>query len=209
LQIIQRSTNVPDLYVVVEVAGTPLVKLGPNEGYDVVEAVEAVAPELEQGRQDGGYDLVVIGAGPAGFGAMVHARERGLHAVCLEADRLASTVVNMYKRKLLFALPTSLELKGSVWFEECRREELLERWRARWKRNGLDIREHEKVIDIQRLDGRLEVVSEKGRYPAREVILAIGKAGNPREAGVPGEAEHAERVHHGFRTRSRSVTSEC
>jgi thioredoxin reductase len=42
----------------------------------------------------------------------------------------------------------------------------------------------------------LEVESQKATYKARRVILAAGKAGNPRKAGVDGEVENAARIAH-------------
>ncbi|MCG8603968.1 NAD(P)-binding domain-containing protein, partial [bacterium] len=38
--------------------------------------------------------------------------------------------------------------------------------------------------------------TSKHAYKARYVVLAIGKAGNPRKAGVPGEKQYAEKVAH-------------
>ncbi|MEZ4271027.1 MAG: NAD(P)-binding domain-containing protein [Myxococcota bacterium] len=83
-----------------------------------------------------------------------------------------------------------------MWFEECAKEQLLEKWHAQIKAFGLDVREFEKVEDIQRQDNILRVVTQKSEYQTRRVILAVGKAGNPRKAGVPGEIDHAPRIAH-------------
>ncbi|MFT5680208.1 MAG: thioredoxin reductase, partial [Myxococcota bacterium] len=190
----ELESSIPGVYLVGEVAGTPLIKLGVNQGYDLVEQLSGnlkanPAPE-------GAYDLVVIGAGASGFSAMMQAAELGLRAVCLEAGRFASTVQNMTKGKILFAEPEAVALRGSVWFEECTREELLTQWARQRQQSRLDIREFEKVENIERRDGLITITSSKGSYQARRVILAIGKAGNPRKAGVPGEDTHAARIDH-------------
>ena len=36
----------------------------------------------------------------------------------------------------------------------------------------------------------------RGEYRARRVLLCVGKAGNPRKAGAPGENEHADKLFH-------------
>jgi len=192
----QNESNVSGIYLAGEVAGTPLLKLGINQGHSLVEQL---APELKATPSEGGvYDLIIIGAGASGFAAMVRAHELGLKAICLEANRFANTVQNMYKGKRLFAEPNAVPLLGSVWFEECTKEELLERWGAMWADLNLDIREFEAVTDIQSVGELKQVTTIKGTYAGRKVLLCIGKAGNPRKAGVPGEVEHASRVFHSF-----------
>ncbi len=189
-----QESNIPGVYLIGEVAGTPLIKLGVNQGFAIVESL---AGNLKANpAPEGAWDLVVVGGGASGFAAMMQARERGLRAVCLEAGRFASTVQNMTRGKILFSEPEHVPVQGGVWFAECTREELLARWEAQRQQAGLDIREHEQVTDIKRREGLLEVTSEKGQYRARKVILAIGKAGNPRKAGAEGEAEHADRIDH-------------
>ncbi|MEM7586668.1 MAG: NAD(P)-binding domain-containing protein, partial [Acidobacteriota bacterium] len=82
------------------------------------------------------------------------------------------------------------------WFEECTKETLLERWRALREEQGLRIQEQEKVLDIQGASGDFRVKSDVGEYRARRVLLCLGKAGNPRKLGVPGEKDYADKVHH-------------
>jgi len=188
------ETNVPGIHAVGEVAGTPLVKLGLNAGHDLVQRL---APLLKsEGPATDRLDLVIVGSGSSGLAAAAAARRLGLSFVVLEAAAFANTFVTMTKGKWLFAEPRDVPNRSHVWFEECTREELLERWRAFVKEEGLDIREHEKVVDIKGRLGDFEVVTDVGSHRARRVILAMGKAGNPRKLGVPGERENAGRIHH-------------
>ncbi|MBT6143888.1 MAG: NAD(P)-binding domain-containing protein, partial [Gemmatimonadetes bacterium] len=194
------QSSVEGVYLVGEVAGTPLIKLGLNAGHDVVAQL---ADELRQeSRSDSQnvdsstFDLIIIGAGASGLGAAAHAKKLGLTAVVIEANHIAETVFTMMKGKVLFAEPETVPLKSDMWFEECTKEELLARWGEQIPALGLDVREFEKVTDIRKADGHLEVESQKQTYKARRVILAVGKAGNPRKAGVEGEIEHAARIAH-------------
>ncbi len=190
-------SSVAGVYLVGEVAGTPLIKLGLNAGHDLVQRL---APELTAERagapDDGVFDLVIVGAGASGLGAASRADELGLKAVVVEANHVAETVFTMTKGKVLFAEPESIPLRGSMWFEECTKEELLRRWDEQIATRQLDVRPFERVEDVRRRGGLLEVTTVKETYRARRVVLAVGKAGNPRKAGVPGEVEHAARIAH-------------
>ena len=183
------------IYLVGEIAGTPLIKLDLNQGVAVVERLQR---ELGPGPDDDPelLDLLIVGAGSSGLAAAMRAHELGMRYLALESERMAMTVVNMYKGKVLFAEPENGPNRSSMWFEECTREELLERWRRQVEDLGLRVREHENVVDVERVGGCFSVKSERGAYRARRVLLCIGKAGNPRKAGVPGEREYPQKLLH-------------
>ncbi len=189
------ESNIPGIYVVGELAGTPLVKLGLNAGHDLVQRI---GPELKSavGDDEELYDLVIVGAGSSGLAATAAARKIGLRSVTIDAAALANTFVTMMKGKLLLAEPEEVVNRSSVWFEECRKEELLDRWRSFVAEEQLPIREHEKVVDIRGRKDDFTVITDSGEYRARRVALCMGKAGNPRKLGVPGEKENARRIHH-------------
>jgi thioredoxin reductase/polyferredoxin len=189
------ESSVRGLYLVGEIGGTPLIKLDLNQG---VEVVERLHRELGPASDDDPdlLDLLIVGAGSSGLAAAMRAHELGLRYVALESERIAMTVVNMYKGKVLLAEPENVPNRSNLWFEECTREELLERWRRQIEQTGLHVREHEKVVDVKPAGSNFSVRSERGEYRARRVLLCIGKAGNPRKAGVPGELEHAAKLHH-------------
>ena len=189
------ESTVRGIYLIGEVGGTPLIKLGLNQG---VEAIEKLHRELDPGPEDDAdlLDVLIVGAGSSGLGAAMRAHELGMRYQVLESERIAMTVVNMYKGKLLFAEPVSTPNKSSLWFEECTREELLERWQRQIHDEGLHVREHEKVADIQKRGDVFIIKSIRGEYRARRVLMAVGKAGNPRKAGVSGEKEFPGKVMH-------------
>ncbi len=189
------ESSVPGVFLVGEVGGTPLIKLGLNQGVEVIERFHHELGTRDDTQGDL-YDVVIVGAGSSGLGAAMRAHELGLRYVVLESERVAMTVVNMYKGKLLFAEPLDVPNRSSMWFEECTREELLERWNDQIERTGLNIRIHEKVVDLRRHGDEIEVESVHATYRARRVVLCVGKAGNPRKAGVPGEKEHPEKLFH-------------
>ena len=188
-------TSVDGLYAAGEVAGTPLLRPALNAGRDWVakHAAELLAgSDLPEGAQH----VLIVGAGPTGLAAAAEARARGLEAIVVEAGELAQTVQAMTRGKVIYAEPAGVENRSDFWFEECTREELLERWTQRVTELGLDVRLREEVTDVRRTGELFEVVTNRGSYRARRVLLAMGKAGNPRQAGVPGELDHAGRIDH-------------
>jgi thioredoxin reductase/ferredoxin len=192
------ESSVSGLYLTGDVGGTPLIKLGLNEGVDVVNRIHG-----EVGRSAGDdpalLDLVIVGAGASGLAAAMRAHELRMRYQVLEAEEIATTVVNMYRGKVLFAEPEGVPNRSGMWFEECTREELLERWRGQVRDAGLNVSEHDKVVDISKAGGHFSVTTERSAYRAKRVVLALGKSGNPRRAGVTGEEEHAHKVHHTLR----------
>ncbi|MBW2734094.1 MAG: NAD(P)-binding domain-containing protein [Deltaproteobacteria bacterium] len=191
------QTTVPGIYALGELAGTPLVRLGLNAGHDLIQRV---GPKLKFERpadaSDDVYDVVIVGSGSSGFAATVAAKDLGLRYLTLEAASFANTFATMTKGKVLLAEPTDVPKRSRVFFEECRKEELLERWRTLRDEEQLLVREHEAVKDIKGKLDAFEVITAAGSYPTRRVLLCLGKAGNPRRLGVPGEREAGDRVQH-------------
>ncbi len=190
------ETNVPGIYAVGELAGTPLVKLGLNAGHDLIARLGGELKGSRSGEHQDMLDVVIIGSGSSGFGATLQAHEMGLSYVTVEAAAFANTFVTMTKGKWLFAEPNDVSNRSLAWFEECTKETLLERWREVRAEKNLLIQEQEKVLDIKGTNDNFLVKTDVGEYRARRVVLCLGKAGNPRKLGVPGEKEHADKVHH-------------
>ncbi|HZC02494.1 MAG TPA: NAD(P)-binding domain-containing protein, partial [Gammaproteobacteria bacterium] len=134
-------------------------------------------------------DVVIVGAGAAGLSAAITAQEQGLSYLVLEQRSLASTVAKMPKRKRIFNTPMKLPLRGSLWFGDTTREELLDKWHAIIGQYDLQVREREGVLEVIRRGDTFHIRSDKYTYEAMRVVLAIGAKGNPRKLGVSGEEE--------------------
>jgi NosR/NirI family transcriptional regulator, nitrous oxide reductase regulator len=196
------ATTVRGIYVAGEIAGTPLVKLGLNQGHQLVHHLAAelkTEHNAEHNAENNGaglLDIVIVGSGSSGLGATVAAADLGLSYVTLEADKFANTFVTMTKGKLLLAEPNEVKKESRVWFEECTKEELLKAWRDMVAKEKLDVREQTRVSDISGSVGNFKIKTNGESFRARRVLLCLGKAGNPRKLGIPGEKEHAAKVHH-------------
>ena len=78
-------------------------------------------------------------------------------------------------------------------FQAGSREEILEGWNTYANEHHLDLHKQEAVTAVTRQDGSFEVKTAAATYRASNVILAIGKLGNPRHLTIPGaESPHVE-----------------
>ncbi len=132
------------------------------------------------------YDLVVIGAGPAGLSAACRAKQNGMNVLVLEKGELANTIFDYQKGKHVMAEPPMIPLRSDVPFEADTREGLLEKWSEAAHTTGIQIQRPEEVKAITKSGDTFSVKTGTGEYAAKYVILAIGIQGNPRTLAVPG-----------------------
>ncbi len=189
------ETRIKGLYIVGDAAGNPLLKVGLNDGYDWVNNIQDESKKYKD-KSDLNYQVIIVGSGATGFAASKRCYELGISYLVIEAERFANLIQDFTKGKPLFNEPHSLEQKGSIWFEECPKEVLLEKWDEERKAFNMNLHEFEKVEDIQGSKGNFTVVTDKSKYTAAIILLSIGKSGNPRKAGVPGEKKYANRIFH-------------
>jgi thioredoxin reductase (NADPH) len=176
------ETNIPGLYLAGEVTGKALIKVAINQGKKVVESILMNRPQ--PGAQ---YDVIVVGAGPAGTSTALAAISEGLKVLVLEQGTQANTIRNYPRQKFVMAEPVMIPVYGPLWMEDCSKESLLERWQQIIASTGLAIQEEEKVLRVVGNPGHFVVQSAKGEYQGSRVVMAIGKRGSPRKLGVPGE----------------------
>jgi thioredoxin reductase/Pyruvate/2-oxoacid:ferredoxin oxidoreductase delta subunit len=179
------QTNVPGLYIAGELGGMGLIRNAIEQGR---QAVAAIASHRSAPRTDV-LDLVVVGAGPAGFSASLAAKEMGLSCVTLEQDTLGGTVAHYPRGKLVMSAPATLPMVGRVHFREISKEALLEFWQSVQVKTGLEINFQERVEAITPLGehGGFDVRTACRTYRTRALLLAIGRRGTPRTLDVAGE----------------------
>ena len=176
------ETNVPGIFVAGELGGMGLIRNAIEQGRQAVE-------QIHERRPRGGkeLDLVIIGAGPAGFSASLAALERRMRVVTLEQESLGGCVFQYPRGKIVMLQPARLPIIGDVKLRTSSKEELLELWQSIQKKVDLKIRCRERVESIQKDDGAFLVRSTQAEYRTGSVLLAIGRRGTPRKLGVSGE----------------------
>ena len=182
------ATNVPGVYVVGDLTGIPLLKFSADSGARAVSAIVAESRfKDDRGKKAQGVrDLVIIGAGVSGVSAALEAKKSGLDFVLLEATQLFSTVANFPKGKPIYTYPREMTPAGELQFSREIKEELLDEMQT--QASGV----RPELKRVERLEKKGGVIvchlAEKGQtLEALRVIVAIGRSGNFRRLGVPGE----------------------
>jgi len=177
------ETNVPGIYIAGELGGMGLIRNAIEQGRQALESIKksdgiGKGPEL---------DVLIVGAGPAGFAASLGAMEHKMRYVTIEQDSLGGTVFHFPRGKLVLTAPVVLPMTGKMEFTETTKEALLDFWQKVERKTGVKINYKERVEKIVRRGGNFEVATSKGTYTAKKILLTIGRRGTPRKLGVPGE----------------------
>ena len=183
------STNVPGLYVAGDLRGVALLKFAADSGARVMRTI-ASDPALARLRASGDaglVDVAIIGAGVAGVAAAIEARSLGLSFRLLEANSLFSTIANFPRRKPIYTYPKEMTPAGSLAITADVKEALYEELSSQAARAGIRP-EAARAKEIKRRGDAFEVGLENGEpVRARRVLCVLGRSGDFRRLGVPGE----------------------
>jgi len=177
------ETNVPGLYIIGELGGMGLIRNAFEQGRQCVEGIAAL------GRGPATVlDVAIVGCGPAGLSASLHALHHHLRFVTLEKEDIGGTVRYYPRKKIVMTSSVKVPGYGKLSFREIAKEELIGIWEDIVRRTDLHVETGVTVGGVTRdPDGSFTVTSAAGTYRARRVVLAIGRRGVPRKLNVPGE----------------------
>lgn len=120
------------------------------------------------------FDLIIIGAGPAGITAAVYAARKQMNFLVVTQDIGGQTVL-------------SGDIENYTGYQFVTGPELAAKFEEHMRQYGITVKEDEEVIELKKQDKTIVVTTNKGDYEARSVIIASGK--RSRELGVVGERE--------------------
>lgn len=136
------------------------------------------------------YDVVVIGAGPVGLACAIAGQHQGLRTLTVDKGTLVNSLVGYPTGMEFFSTPDLLEIGGHP-FPTQRykpiREEALDYYRRVARSENLEVRLYEDVQRVEGTDDAFTVVTDKGRYASRKVIVATGFFDTPNRLHIPGE----------------------
>lgn len=178
------ETTVPGLYIAGELGGQSLIRNAIDQGH---RAVERIAQTSAGGQRGDMLDVIIVGAGPAGFSAALTAIQHKLSYVVLEERDVGGTILHYPRRKLVMTQPVEIPLYGWLRREEYSKEDLVAIWQEITGNFNPEIRTGEKVEHIRQEPDGLVVQTQNGAHKARNVVLAMGRRGTPRKLDVPGE----------------------
>lgn len=123
------------------------------------------------------YDLIIIGAGPAGITAAIYAARKRMSFIVFSTNVGGQVVF-------------SSEIENYTGFQYITGEELAAKFQEHLERYKFELKTEE-VKKIEREDEAFKVITDVDTYLGRTVIVATGR--KPRELNVPGEAEFKNR----------------
>src|SRR3989338_3163504 len=124
------------------------------------------------------YDLIIIGAGPAGITASVYAARKRLKFLVITKDIGGQTA-------------WSGDIENYTGYQFITGPDLTAKFEEHMKQYRVELKENEEVLGIEKIGTLIRVKTSKKEYEAKTVIIASGK--RSRELGVPGEKEFKNR----------------
>lgn len=177
------ETSRAGIYIAGELGGMGLIKNAISQGR---QALEAIANSVKQGH-GADYDVVIVGAGPAGLAAALEAKARKLTFAIVEQDSVGGTLAHYPRGKMVMTQPADLPLVGKFQFREASKENLVGFWHDVIRKTKLKIHTNTRVEAIIANQGGFELSTTQGPITSNKVLLALGRRGTPRKLDVPGE----------------------
>jgi alkyl hydroperoxide reductase subunit F len=124
------------------------------------------------------YDLIIIGAGPAGITASVYAARKRMDLLVITRDIGGQTV-------------WSGDIENYTGYQFITGPELAAKFEEHMRKYNIPVKENEEVAEVREVGNIISVRTNKNEYQAKSVIIASGK--KSRELGVPGEKKFKNR----------------
>jgi len=178
------ETNIAGIFIAGELGGMGLIKNAVEQGK---QAVDNIAKSISK-KHNAEYDLLIVGAGPAGISGALTANKNGLKCITVDQDTLGGTVFTFPRSKIVMTSAMDLPLYGKVKLFETSKSALLDIWNKALLKNDTSIKEKTKVEAITPENGYFRVETKDGNsLTSKTVLLAIGRRGTPRKLNIPGE----------------------
>ena len=118
------------------------------------------------------YDLVIVGAGPAGITAAVYAARKKMNFLVIAKDVGGQTAL-------------SGDIENYTGYQFITGPDLTMKFEEHMKKYGINWKENEEVVKVTGASGGISVKTAGGSYEAKTAIIASGARW--KELGIPGE----------------------
>jgi alkyl hydroperoxide reductase subunit F len=118
------------------------------------------------------YELIIVGAGPAGITAGVYAARKRMNVLIITGDIGGQTSL-------------SWDIENYLGYQFITGPELVEKFKEHLGQFEVKLKEEEKVTSVEKAGDIINIKTDKGGYTAKTAIIASGR--NPRKLGVQGE----------------------
>jgi NADH-dependent peroxiredoxin subunit F len=124
------------------------------------------------------YDLIIIGAGPAGITAAIYAARKRINFLIISKDVGGQAAL-------------SGDVENYTGYQFVTGPELALKFEEHLRKFDIALKENETVVSLEKKDGIIYCVTDKSTYEAKAVIIASGK--KSKELNVGGEKEFKNR----------------
>lgn len=135
-------------------------------------------------------DLIIIGAGPIGLACGISAQEKGLNYLVLEKGTLVNSLFKYPLNMTFFSTSDRLEI-GNIPFisqqPKPTRAEALEYYRRVASSKNLNINLYEEINSVEKSINGFNVITSKGKYLTKSLIVATGFYDFPYLLDIDGE----------------------
>ena len=132
------------------------------------------------------YDLIIIGAGPAGITASVYAARKKLNFLVVSIDIGGQAA-------------WSGDIENYTGYQFITGPDLTQKFQEHMRKYNIALKENEEVRELKKLSDIFTIKTTKADYQARSVIIASGKMS--KELGITGEDK--------FKNRGLSYCATC
>jgi len=120
------------------------------------------------------YDLIIVGAGPAGITAAIYAARKRMNLLVITRDLGGQAAL-------------SGDVENYTGYQYITGFELTEKFLEHMKKFNIELREAEEVRKVEIIENGFRVLTDMAPYEAKTIILASGA--RPRTLNIPGEAQ--------------------
>lgn len=121
------------------------------------------------------FDIIIIGAGPAGITAAVYAARKKMKVLVITRDIGGQAA-------------WSGDIENYTGYQFITGPDLAAKFEEHMRKYDVTVKEDEAAVDIAKKDNTVAVKTDKGAYESKTAIIASGK--RSRELRVPGEREY-------------------
>jgi alkyl hydroperoxide reductase subunit F len=118
------------------------------------------------------YDLIIVGAGPAGMTAGVYAARKRMDFLIIATDIGGQASL-------------SWDIENYLGYQFITGTELIEKFKEHLQKFDVEVRENEKATVVEKSGAFVKIQTDRGEYSAKTVIVASGR--RRRKLGVDGE----------------------
>jgi len=120
------------------------------------------------------YDLIIIGAGPAGITASVYAARKRMNFLVITKDIGGQTALTG-------------DIENYTGYQFVTGVDLSAKFEEHMKKYNVPLKENEMALELKKRNGKFFIKTDRGEYESKTVIVASGK--KSKELSVPGEKE--------------------